>query len=98
MNTKARRAAKKAWIKKHRVLRMELEQKRMEKAAEFFGDMPAFSTNIGDNGEALEGERVFYTDEEGYIVKEEYEPPEGCHYKTWEEEVAARESVKAVLN
>lgn len=95
MSTKARVAAKKAWIKKHKLLRKKQKAAWGRKQDRVLAALPAFCTNVGDHGEALEGERAFFTNSQGEIIREEYQPPEGCSYQTWEEEVAARAAGEA---
>lgn len=94
MSTKARRAAKKAWIKKHKLLRKKLRRMWRRKQDRLLAGLPAFCSNVGDHGEALEGERAFYTNSQGEIIREEYEPPEGYDFKTWQEEVKAKAAGK----
>ncbi len=94
MSTKARRAAKKTWIKKHALLRKKSVLAWRRKHEKTLAEIPAFCTTIGDNGEALEGQRAFYLDSQGEIAREEYEPPEGYDFKTWQEEVEAKAAGK----
>ncbi len=76
MSTKARAAAKKAWIKKHKLLRKKMEEAKNRKLDRVLAGLPAFCTNIGEHGEVLEGERAFFTNGKGEIIREEYYPPE----------------------